>query len=206
MKRFKFIILSSRDFFSFVAGIIVSGYVVELSLNPENTRWHWITIILGLLIGLFLYIIINICKNFEDHIIANKANKPSIGKKENEEAAWESINNSLLDSNKVFGFLPRFWLPIVTPAILFLSIGGGILLDFGNREIQEKEIEKVAMERVQIITEIDSLNSQRFKNYMTEIKLLQDSLEFVTNSSEIQKEQIDSLEIVIRSLEEGQKK
>lgn len=204
-KRLYFIILSSRDFLSFFAGIIVSGYVVELSLNPENSSWHWWTILLGLAIGLFSYILIRICKNFEDHITANKSNRPSIGKKENKEEAWESINKKELPLNKVFRLLPKIWLPLITfflPALFFAAI---FLLHLGNQEIQKQEKDKIKMERALIVSEIDSLNSLHFKNYTIEKKLLQDSLESITNSSEIQKEQIDSLEIIIRSLEEGQK-
>ena len=106
-------ILSKRNIISFLAGIIVSGYVVEISILQNLNRWHLLSIIVGILIGLGCLILVLISENFEDNTKALRNNNPEKSIKQINIDAWSSINTSF-NANKILKLLPKIWLPLTT--------------------------------------------------------------------------------------------
>ena len=66
IRKLVFLILcDGKDIFSFMAGMIISGYVVGISMRPNNNYLHWIVLIIGLLIGYLLFHLIKLCGKVE---------------------------------------------------------------------------------------------------------------------------------------------
>jgi|GEM_PF-3517449 len=186
---------------SFLAGIIVSGYVVGISLNPENTYWHWLALVWGVIIGLLLYILIAICNKIEDNVVANTSNNTV---DEKIESAWREINrsDSQYRSYKIFGILPKVWKPAIVFFIPILFITGICFLHKGNQENYQQNKTKKEEEQTELVNKIGSINKQTLKNCEAEENLYRDSLRTLMMKFNKQAEQIDSLENIIRSLKE----
>jgi len=203
-KWYKFL-FSIRDFISFLTGMIVSGYVVEISINSENTNWHWGSVICGLLFGFTSYLLIRISKNFYNNLTANKNNIPTNSTFQNERLAWQSITDKTLPLNKLFGFYPQFWMRIISFSLFSLLICGFLFLRIGNRENHQQYEIRNEKQTTELIRKIDSINRQLFISYKVEKELYQDSLRFTKIQLKIQAKKIDSLENFIR-IKKGHKK
>jgi len=183
MNKYYKIILSLRDSYSFLAGIIVSGFVVEISLNTDNNEFYKLTIYIGLIIGVFCYIMIKICKNYNDNLIALN----------DEGKAWISINKDY-STNKIFKLLPKIWVPILPPLILILFFCGSYILNRGNQHnlILEEQAKKI--EKKELLQSLDSLYKNQNHFYIQENVMLQDSINKEKEINTNLKRVIDSLD------------
>jgi len=197
-------ILSKRDIISFLAGIIVSGYVVEISILQNLNKWHLLSIIAGILIGLFCLILVRISENFEDNTKAFKKNIPAKPIHEIRNDTWISINTSSSDSNKIFKLLPKFWLPLITlfiPSLLFLGV---LFLKCANNEIQNKSLNESQIEKRKLVHQIDSITQIQTDNLIIKFQRLNDSNSILKNKIDIETKKIDSL-FKIQSLDDESK-
>ena len=95
MKKHYSILLSWHEWVSFLAGIIVTGYVVEISLNPAINYWHLGTIFCGIVFGFLSYVLLRVYKHFNDQVLYYKSNNTAIPKEKAETDSWSYINNRL---------------------------------------------------------------------------------------------------------------
>jgi hypothetical protein len=74
-----------RNFFSFFMGMIVCGYVVEISVNTDNNILHWGVVCIGLIIGIISAILLGYCEKIEKqkYIGNNNDNLEALKNEEN---------------------------------------------------------------------------------------------------------------------------
>ena len=202
---YKFL-LSIRDFISFLSGIIVSGYVVEISLNPGNIFFHWCTVVCGLLFGCLSFILIRISRNFDDNFTASKTNNLNNTKIQNEQNAWQGITNKELPLNKILGRFPQFWMPIITVLMPLSFVLGIAFLNFGNQENDQKNKIIIHESQTDLISKIDSIERKNISDFEVENAMDKDSLYTLSKTLEFQSKQIDSLENIIHSLKQNAQK
>lgn len=148
-------ILKNKDFYSFYAGIVVSGYVVSISMNPDKNIFHWTTIGLGSLIGLFCHILVKISNRFQEkkNVLNNK--NPDINSRELDLTAWKEINNSEYPSTRIFlGFRPKHLIYTLFLGIFSLTLLTAYTLKLAMNSEQNEQ----TITNKQLINHIDSLS------------------------------------------------
>lgn len=190
-KWFYCLILSNRDIISFIAGIIVSGYVVNISIQQNFNKWHFFTIIVGLIISVLCFILFRISENFGDNIRAFKNNNPEKSIDDINIDAWTSINSNN-DTNKILWILPKIWLPLITAVIPSLFVIAVLLLSSANIEIKNKSLIDSKIERSNLINQFDSLVKNLYDIHGKNEKL-NDSIDILNRKIYFKTKQIDCL-------------
>jgi len=185
------LILSKRDIISFLAGIIVSGYVVEISLQQNLNKWHLLSMFVGIIIGLCCLILVRISENFEDNKKAFKKNNPAKSFKQINIDAWSSINTSS-NANKILRILPRVWIPLTILVVTSSFVIGVLLLNFANIEIKRESLNESKIERNNLVNQVDSIINIQF-DMLDKNEELNDSIDILNHKISMQLKQIDSL-------------
>lgn len=184
-------LLSKRNIISFLAGIIVSGYVVEISILQNLNKWHLFTIIIGIVIGLCCLILVRISENFEDNTKAFKKNSPEKSFNQINIDAWSSINTNS-NANKVLKLLPKIWLPLTTLSLPSLFVIGVLLLNYANIEIKKESLNESQVESSKLVNQVDSVLKIQYDKLLKNEEL-NDSIDILNHKISFQSKQIDSL-------------
>jgi hypothetical protein len=130
-----------RTFFPFIAGMIVSGYFVEISVNPESNRYHCYFVTIGLIIVFCLVILIVLCEKVEQQKRFGKDKSDS-----------EALENAKKDCPNIGCFS---WGCILI--VIILSVAGTCCLKKANQEQQSNIIKEQIVRDTIIIHKTDSL-------------------------------------------------
>lgn len=149
-------LLSQRDFISFFAGIIVSGYVVGISLNFSNNIYHWITVGLGLAIGICCYKLMLICARYEREMLLNAETLKDITTDANRLNAWEKMHENY-KANYYFRMQAKQAIYVFPLTITVLCAIGILTLNKGNSLLKNREQKANTIENNELLMDIDSL-------------------------------------------------
>jgi hypothetical protein len=155
------ILCDGRDKFSFIAGIIVSGYVVEISINPGKNCLHWLTVIIGLGIGILLYSLIKECGKFETEEIKLKNDQKNDYARTSENI--EQILKCVTGKEKYKDYiLPINMAKIKLAGIIFLFVFAIFIYQRAESKNTEKEQQTILNRN----SKQDSINNDQHQDFI----------------------------------------